>query len=61
MAVYTPDAGVWALQNSSGIENVVSQSMSLAQEAMDNSDVGITLDLIYEGAVDHIESGNSFL
>ena len=60
MIVYTPNAEVWALQNSSGIENVVSQSMSLAQEAMDNSDVGITLDLVYAGVVDYIESGNSF-
>ena len=60
MVVYTPNAEVWALQNSSGIENVVSQAMGLAQEAMDNSDVGITLDLVYAGAVDYIESNNSF-
>ncbi|EXJ15977.1 InlB B-repeat-containing protein [Imhoffiella purpurea] len=59
MILYTPAARVWADANVSGIEYAVSQAMARAQLAADDSDLGITFNLVYSAEVDYTESGDS--
>jgi len=55
MIVYTPRAKSWADVNG-GIENIVNQSMAVAQNSADNSNVGIEFRLVYSSEVDYQES-----
>lgn len=57
MIVYTPQARIWA-QTSGGIQNIVNQSMAVAQTSADNSDLGIEFRLVYSAEVDYAESGS---
>lgn len=59
MIVYTPAAASWASENASGIQNVINQSMAIAQNSFDNSDVAIKLNLVHTFQVNYEESGDS--
>jgi hypothetical protein len=59
MVVYTPAADAWADLNSSGIDNVIAQAMSLADQALVNSNVGISVRLVHTAVIDYTESGNT--
>ncbi len=59
MIVYTPAARAWAQSNENGINNNISQAMSLGQTALDNSDIAITLNLVRVEEVNYTESGSS--
>lgn len=59
MIVYTQAAASWASQNASGIQNVINQSMAMAQNSFDNSDVAINLNLVHTFQVNYVESGDS--
>ena len=58
MIVYTPSARDYA-NSVSTINTFVSQAMQLAQLGMDNSQVEITMRLVYSALVDYAESGSS--
>ena len=58
MIVYTPSARDYA-NNGSGINNFISQAMSLAQLGMDNSLVEITMRLVHSALINYTESGSS--
>jgi len=58
LIAYTPSARDYA-NSGSGINNFVSQAMSLAQLGMDNSGVEITMRLAYSALVNYTESGSS--
>jgi hypothetical protein len=55
MVVYTPRAKSWADLNG-GIDNIINQSMAVAQNSADNSDVGIEFRLVFSSEVDYEES-----
>ncbi|MDZ7717762.1 MAG: M12 family metallo-peptidase [Balneolaceae bacterium] len=59
LIVYTPSAMNWANTNSSGIQNIINQSMATAQLAADNSNVHIEFRLVHSQLVEYEESGNS--
>lgn len=59
LIVYTPSAMSWATTNSSGIQNIINQSMATAQLAADNSNVGVEFRLAHSQLVEYEESGNS--
>jgi hypothetical protein len=59
LIVYTPAAASWASSYGGGIANVVNQAMLRAQQAMDNSSVGITFRLVHSAQISYTESGNS--
>jgi len=59
MIVYTPAAKYWAQANDNGINNTISQAMSLGQTALDNSNVAIHLNLARKEEVNYTESGDS--
>lgn len=59
LIVYTPSAMNWANVNSSGIQNIINQSMATAQLAADNSNVNVEFQLVHSQLVDYEESGNS--
>ena len=61
MIVYTENAKEWAETFSSGIENIVNQSMAVAQTSVDNTELEIEFRLVYSQEVDYTESGNSVL
>jgi hypothetical protein len=60
LIVYTPSAANWADINSSGIQNIVNQSMATAQLAADNSNVNVEFRLAHSQLVEYEESGDSF-
>ncbi|HPS55703.1 MAG TPA: SUMF1/EgtB/PvdO family nonheme iron enzyme [Sedimentisphaerales bacterium] len=60
MIVYTPAAKQWANNSGGGIENVVAQAVAKGQLALDNSNTGMALNLIYSGEVAYTESGDSY-
>jgi hypothetical protein len=59
MIVYTPRARSWATLNAGGIQNVVNQSMAVAQNTADNANVNLQFRLVHSAEVDYAESGNS--
>ncbi len=59
MIVYTPAARSWATLNSGGIQNVINQSMAVAQNTVDNADVNLEFRLVHSAEVDYVESGDS--
>jgi hypothetical protein len=58
MIVYTQASLDWAANNG-GINNIISQAMASSQLALDNSQAGITLNLVHSALVNYEESGNS--
>ncbi len=59
MIVYTPAARSWANSSGGGIANVVAQSMERAQLVLDNSNIQMTMTLVYSGEIAYTESGSS--
>src|SRR5690625_1635062 len=59
MIVYTPAAETWANRNGGGIRNVVNQSMAIAQQTVDNSELNLLFRLVHQRRVDYSETGNS--
>jgi hypothetical protein len=63
MIVYTPAAedwaGAWYAPWRGGMNNQVAQAMEKAQLALDNSDTGVTLELVLSARVDYTEHGSS--
>jgi hypothetical protein len=58
LIVYANGAGTWMAANG-GIANVINQSMTMSQEAMDVSNTEITLDLVHSASVNYNEAGVS--
>lgn len=59
MIVYTPAAEAWALSEEAGgvgIQNVINQSMTIAQEAVDNSNIDLEFRLVHTTKVDYTET-----
>ncbi len=61
MIVYTVNARNWAMQNSSGIQNIINQSMAVAQETIDNSEIDLEFRLVHSALVDYTESDDSYV
>ncbi len=59
MVVYTSAARVWADSYSTGINNVIAQSMASGQLVNDNSNTDLTFRLVHSFETDYTESGNS--
>jgi hypothetical protein len=63
MIVYTPAAedwaGAWYAPWRGGINNNIDQAMQKAQLVMDNSNTGVTLELVHSARVEYTEDGNS--
>lgn len=59
LIAYTPQALNWANANSSGINNIINQSMATAQLIADNSNVNIQFNLVHSQLVEYSETGNS--
>ncbi len=55
MVVYTPAARTWA-GNTAAMNNVINQAMLRAQEALTNSNTGITMRLVHTAEVSYTES-----
>jgi hypothetical protein len=60
MIVYTPRASSWAELNAGGIQNVINQSMAVAQNTSDNSNLNLEFRLVHSAEVDYTESGSSY-
>lgn len=58
MIVYTPAAANWANSNG-GIANVINSAIHSGQTALDNSGTLMSINLVYAGLVDYVESGTS--
>ncbi len=59
MIVYTPAAEAWALSEEAGgvgIQNVINQSMTLAQNAVDNSNIDLEFRLVHAAKVNYTET-----
>lgn len=59
MIVYTPAAKAWAENNGRGIDNIIAQSMTVAQNSVDNSEVEIIFRLVHTAEIDYEETGDS--
>ncbi len=57
MVVYTPASRTWA-GGAAGITNEISQAMLRAQEALTNSNTGITMRLVHTAETSYTESGS---
>lgn len=55
MVVYTPAAAGWA----TNINNTIATAMSRSNTASNNSNLGISFNLVYSGQVNYTESGSS--
>lgn len=59
MIVYTPAARQWASSNATSIQHVIDQTMQRNQLALDNSQLGITMNLVHAAEINYTESGDS--
>ncbi|MEX2602494.1 MAG: T9SS type A sorting domain-containing protein [Balneolaceae bacterium] len=59
MIIYTPAAENWASQNVGGIDQVIMESMSNAQAAIDNSGLNLQFRLVHAARVDYTEYESS--
>jgi len=57
LIVYTAAAREWA-ENNGGINHVVNQSMALAQNSVDNSEIDLEFRLVHHAEVDYTEGDN---
>ncbi|HBF89411.1 MAG TPA: hypothetical protein DDX39_12285 [Bacteroidales bacterium] len=55
LIVYTPAASSWATTNEGGINNTIASLMEKSQLGLDNSNTGITLNLVYSAQVEYTE------
>ncbi|MGM0745812.1 MAG: M12 family metallo-peptidase, partial [Bacteroidota bacterium] len=58
MIVYTPRAENWALVEGD-IQNVINQSMAVAQNTADNANLGIEFRLVHSARIDYTESSSA--
>lgn len=59
MIVYTPAAETWALSDEAGgvgIQNIINQSMALAQSTVDNSKIDLEFRLVHAAKVNYTET-----
>jgi len=59
MIIYTPAAEAWALSSEAGgvgIQNIINQSMAVAQNAIDNSKIDLEFRLVHAAKVNYTES-----
>jgi hypothetical protein len=59
MVVYTPAARQWADRDATSITHVINQAIAKGQLVLDNSEVGISLNLVHTAEIDYTESGNT--
>ena len=59
MVLYTNDAEQWAETFGGGIKNVVAAAMANAQLVLDNSEILMTVTLVYSDLYNYNESGNT--
>jgi hypothetical protein len=59
MVVYTPAARQWADQEATSITHVINQAIAKGQLVLDNSEVGISLNLVHTAEIDYTESGKT--
>lgn len=59
MIVYTPAARQWANSSATSIQHVIDQTMQRNQLALDNSQLGITMNLVHAAEINYTESGDS--
>ncbi|MCC5904923.1 MAG: fibronectin type III domain-containing protein [Balneolaceae bacterium] len=59
MIIYTPQAEQWANLNDGGIDNVINESMAIAQISADNSGLNLEFRLVHRERVEYNEDGNS--
>ncbi|TCT24002.1 M12 family metallo-peptidase [Thiobaca trueperi] len=59
MIVYTPAARQWANSSATSIQHVIDQTMQRNQLALDNSQLGITMNLVHTAEINYTESGDS--
>ncbi|MCC5941277.1 MAG: fibronectin type III domain-containing protein [Balneolaceae bacterium] len=55
MIVYTPLAEDWANLNAGGIDNVINESMAVAQQSADNGETNVIFRLVHRALVDYRE------
>ncbi|TVR16911.1 MAG: T9SS C-terminal target domain-containing protein [Balneolaceae bacterium] len=55
MIVYTPLAEDWANLNAGGIDNVINESMAVAQQSADNGQTNVIFRLVHRALVDYRE------
>ncbi len=58
MVVYTSDAASWASSNDGSIYNSINEANQRANLVMDNSEVGVTLNIVHTHQVDYQETGD---
>lgn len=61
MVVYTPAAEAYAVSNYGGINNLIATFLDTSQIVLDNSQVEVSLNLIYSQLVNYTETGDSSL
>lgn len=59
MVVYTPTAAAWAATNEGGINHTIAAAMSRSNVVSENSELGISFNLVYAGEVDYTEADTS--
>ncbi|WP_006788665.1 reprolysin-like metallopeptidase [Thiorhodospira sibirica] len=59
MVLYTPAAQRWANRSATSISHVISQAMQRSQLVLDNSEIGIRLNLVHSAQINYTESGNA--
>ncbi len=60
MIVYTQAALDWASINEGNIQNTIANALAISNNISQNSDLGITFNLVYSGLVDYVEDGNDY-
>jgi len=60
MILYTPEAALWASTYDGGINNTISNVVTAAQNALDNSETTINLNLVHSEEINYEESGSSY-
>lgn len=58
MVVYTPAARDWAINNAGGIDNCIMSAINAANDVLEKSKTGVTLNLAYSAMVDYTTTGN---
>jgi hypothetical protein len=59
MVIYTPAARRWADNQATSINHLINQAVAKGQLVLDNSEVGISLNLVHAAEINYTESGDS--
>ncbi len=59
MVLYTSAARQWANRSATSIQHVINQAMQRSQLVLDNSQIGIQLNLVHSAQINYTESGNA--